>query len=140
MRKYMFALLVLSGVAAAQRLRVPLLHRDPADAERAALHEKLTRLAETRKSLGMPDAQSASSRELDALSASTQPRKSPADHRALGGESAGQTQVKTANAWPPPPQTWTSADREPSLGDVARKERARKRQARSKREPSQSPN
>ena len=69
MRKYMLALLVLSGVAAAQKLRIPILHRDPVDAQRAALHEKLTRLDETRHSLNMPEARLASSLELDALTA-----------------------------------------------------------------------
>src|ERR1051326_8766756 len=67
MRKYILALLLLSGVAAAQSLRVPMLHHDPVDAQRAALHEKLTRLAETRSNLDVPVAQPDSSRELDAL-------------------------------------------------------------------------
>ena len=129
MRKYILVLLVLSGVAAAQRLRVPILHRDPVDAQRAALHEKLTRLAEVRADPDMSAVQPDSSRELDALTASVQPKRStsPAAKRPVVRPVA-----TTANAWPPPPQAWTAADREPSLGEVARKERARKRQARAK--------
>ena len=131
MRKYILALLILSGVATTQRLRVPIFHRDPVDAQRAALHEKLTRLAETRSSLGLPEAQPASSQELDALTAAAQPKRSapPAAH-----QSVTRPVATTANAWPPPPQAWTSGDREPSLGEVARRERARKRQAHSKTE------
>ena len=129
MRKYIVALLFLASVAAAQRLKVPLLHRDPVDAQRAALHEKLTRLAETRSSLGMSAAQPDSSPELDALTASAQPKRSvsPAPKQRVTRAAA-----TTANAWPPPPQTWTAGEREPSLGDVARKYRTQKRQARSK--------
>ena len=75
MRKYMLALLAVSGVAAAQGFRVPILHHDPVDTEREALHEKLTRLAETRKSLGMPEAQPGSTQELDALTASARAKR-----------------------------------------------------------------
>lgn len=42
------------------------------DAQRTALHEKLTRLAETRQELDMPEAHT--SGELDALTASAQPK------------------------------------------------------------------
>ena len=131
MRKYILALLLLSGVAAAQRLRVPMLHHDPVDAQRAALHEKLTRLAETRTNLDMPVAQPDSSRELDALTASAQPKRlaaPPAKQRIVRPVAA------KANAWPPPPQTWTASDREPSLGEVARKYRTQKRPARTQSE------
>ena len=131
MRKYIVALLVLSGVAAAQRLRLPILHRDPVDTQRAALHEKLTRLAETRASLNLAETQPASAPELDALTAAAQPKRpaSPAAHQRVARPAA-----TSASAWPPPPQTWTSGEREPSLGDFARQERARKRQARSQNE------
>jgi hypothetical protein len=131
MRKYILVLLVLSGVAAAQRLRVPMLHRDPVDAQRAALHEKMTRLAETRSNAGMPEAQSASSLELDALTASAQPKRpaSPATKQRVT-----RAPATTASAWPPPPQAWTAADREPSLGDVARTNRVQKRQSHPKSE------
>ena len=129
MRKYILALLVLSGVAAAQRLRVPILHRDPEDAQRAALHQKLTRLGETRKALGIPEGQSA--RDLDALTASAKPKRPapPATHKRVTHPAAA-----TANAWPPPPQAWTHGDQQPSLGEVARQNRARKRQASSSSE------
>lgn len=145
MRKYIVALLVLSGAAAAQRLKVPLIHRDHTDAERAALHEKLTRLAETRKSMGMPEVEPGSSTELDALTASakaSQPRpehnrtgksvKRPAQAttaRAGQSQRIGQPSAATRNAWPPPSQAWTAGEPEPSLGDVARKYRAQKKRA-----------
>lgn len=148
MRKYIVAVLVLSGVAAAQRLRVPLLHRDPVDAQRAALHEKLTRLAETRKDLGLPEAQPDSSAELDALTTSARASNSRVVHASPSVKSAkrstqvksagvghpqraGQTGAATQNAWPPPSQAWTAGTPEPPLGDVARKYRAQKRQAHS---------
>ena len=124
MRKYLLALLVLSGVAAAQRLRVPILHRDPEDAQRARLHEKLTRLRETRNSLAVPEGQSA--RDLDALTAAAQPKRPapPAKPKRVTHQAAA-----SASAWPPLPQAWTHGEQQPSLGEVARQNRARKRQA-----------
>lgn len=125
MRKYILAAWILSGVAAAQGFRVPLLQRDPADAERAALHEKLTRLADTRKELGLAEAQPA--RELDQLTAAAKPKRVV----AKGAPQRATRTVAAAHAWPPPDATWTSGNPEPSLGDVARKYRAQKRHARS---------
>lgn len=120
--KYILAFLALSGVAAAQGLRVPLLHRDPVDAQRTALHEKLTRLAETRQELGMPEAHT--SGELDALTASAQPKP----HVAKVASKRVNRPATAAHAWPPPDATWTAGKQEPSLGEVARQYRAKKRQ------------
>ncbi len=123
MRKCILALLFLSSVGAAQKL--PLFRRDPVDAERAALHEKLTRLAQTRKSLGMPEVQPASAAELEALTARTQPKQSG---KPVPQRHAKPKAVAAETAWPPAPQVVAHDDQEPSLGEVARKYRAQKRQ------------
>ncbi len=122
MRKCVLALVFLSSLAPAQK--IPLLHRDHVDAERAHLHEKLTRLAETRQSLGMPAVQSGSAPELDALTARAE--KKPA-RTALPRRAKTKAAV-AENAWPPPPQVVAHDNQEPSLGEVARQTRAQKRQ------------
>lgn len=126
MRKCIVALLFLSSVASAQKL--PRFRRDPIDSQRAALREKLTRLAETRKSLGMPEEQPSSATELEALTVRTQ-QKRPA---AAPQRQAKPKAAAAEHAWPPAPQVVAHGDQEPSLGDVARQYRAQKKKAQSK--------
>lgn len=126
MRRYILGWLLLSGMVAAQRLKFPILHRDHMDAERAALSERLTRLAETRKSLGLPAAQPSSSAELDALTAAAQPKRSVS---RVARQRVKRPAAITRNTWPPPCQTWSAGDPDPSLGEVARKYRAQKQRA-----------
>ena len=124
MRKCVVALLFLTGLAAGQK--IPLLHRDHVDTERAALHEKLTRLSETRKSMGMAEGQPSSAAELDVLTDRTKQKKSG----TVAPKQRAKAKAAIAeNAWPPAPQVVTRDDQEPSLGEVARKYRAQKRQA-----------
>lgn len=129
MRKYILVCLLLSGMVAAQRLKLPMLHRDRVDADRAALNDKLTRLAETRKSLDLPEVQPNSSAELDALTASAQPKRPVS---AVARQRVSQRAAVTRDAWPPPSQAWSAGEQEPSLGEVARKYRAQKRRAHSR--------
>src|SRR5690348_2517027 len=121
MRKFVLALLLLSSLTWAQRF--PFFGHDH---ERAALHEKLTRLAETRKTLGLPEEQSASAKELDSLTARTELKR----NRPPVPQQRGKAKTTVGeNTWPPPPQVFAHGDQEPSLGEVARKYRAQKRPA-----------
>lgn len=143
MRKRFLALLILPGLAAAQK--IPLLHRDPLDTQRTQLREKLTRLAETRKSLDMPELQPASAAELDTLTTRTEQRRSggsvaqrrtkaktvAAAHAPATGKpiqrNAGATEVAPGTEFVHSP-----ASDEVSLGQAARQYRAQKQQAHSK--------
>ena len=130
MRKSIVALLILSSAAAAQRF--PRLHRNRVDAERAALHEKMTRLAETRKSLGMPEVQPAP-KELLAFNDVQKVHAAPAARqRAIPKAERSRTSVPGAAQANAPnngvPQE-VNGNQEVSLGEVARQYRAKKRAA-----------
>jgi hypothetical protein len=156
MKKCILVILVLSGIAVAQ-----LFRGDPVDAERARLREKLTRLAEARKDLAVPQPQPAlpivpaidqpaSKDLLPVAEGKKMPAQPVAQQRAAQVVAVEKSptpapQPTVAGPGKPAPAATAATDeaisspatdefqgvngkQEVSLGEIARQNRARKRQ------------